>query len=154
MLAWRPDTMAADGSRLLTMMATLGACGLMRSRGCRCATGVRLSDVVRDAQLRGDALDAHQPVKNDTQRKGHYPAFGRSRDPELAVKPLTTLRALTWDLVRFDVPTSQVELVWKAVQARNPGRAASFTFRRRCARSTDSRPGPRCSARFGAIPWR
>jgi hypothetical protein len=32
---------------------------------------------------------------------------------------LTTLRALTWDLVCFAVPTSQVELVWKAVQARH-----------------------------------
>jgi hypothetical protein len=32
---------------------------------------------------------------------------------------LTTLKALTWDLVCFAVPTSQVELVWKAVQARH-----------------------------------
>jgi hypothetical protein len=30
-----------------------------------------------------------------------------------------TLKALTWDLVCFAVPTSQVELVWKAVQARH-----------------------------------
>ena len=42
------------------------------------------------------------------------------------MEPLTTLRALTWDLVRFDVPTSQVELVWKAVQARHPGRQFPF----------------------------
>ena len=32
---------------------------------------------------------------------------------------LETLKALTWDLVCFAVPTSQVELVWKAVQARH-----------------------------------
>jgi hypothetical protein len=75
---WRQDTMAADagGSRLLSMVATLGACGSTRSRGCRCATVVRLSDVVRDAQLRGDALDAHQPAEERhaaAQRKGHYP---------------------------------------------------------------------------------
>jgi hypothetical protein len=29
------------------------------------------------------------------------------------------LKALTWDLVCFAVPTSQVELIWKAVQARH-----------------------------------
>jgi hypothetical protein len=32
---------------------------------------------------------------------------------------LTTLKALTWDLVCFAVPSSQVELAWKAVQARH-----------------------------------
>jgi hypothetical protein len=65
LLAWRPDTMAADGCRLLTMVATLDACGSTRSRGC--TTAARLSDVVRDAQPRRDALDAHQPAKNDNQ---------------------------------------------------------------------------------------
>ena len=32
---------------------------------------------------------------------------------------LATLKALTWDLVCFAVPTSQIEAVWKAVQARH-----------------------------------
>ena len=32
---------------------------------------------------------------------------------------LDTLKALTWDLVSFAVPSSQVEMVWKAVQARH-----------------------------------
>ena len=32
---------------------------------------------------------------------------------------LDTLKALTWDLVCFAVPSSQVEMVWKAVQARH-----------------------------------
>ena len=32
---------------------------------------------------------------------------------------LDTLKALTWDLVCFAVPSSQVELVWKAVRARH-----------------------------------
>ncbi len=55
LLVWRLDSMAADagGSRLLTMVATLGACGSAWVRDCRCATVVRLSDVVRGARLRG-----------------------------------------------------------------------------------------------------
>jgi hypothetical protein len=30
--------------------------------------------------------------KNDAQRKGHYPAFGRSCVPELDLVPVTTLK--------------------------------------------------------------
>ena len=47
--------------------------------------------------------------------------WGVARKALGAVLPmsLTTLKALTWDLVCFAVPTSQVELVWKAVQARH-----------------------------------
>jgi hypothetical protein len=32
---------------------------------------------------------------------------------------LDTLKALTWDLVCFHVPSSQIEMVWKAVQSRH-----------------------------------
>jgi hypothetical protein len=32
---------------------------------------------------------------------------------------LDTLKAMTWDLVCFAVPSSQIELVWKSVQARH-----------------------------------
>ena len=32
---------------------------------------------------------------------------------------LETLKALTWDMVCFAVPSSQVELVWRAIQARH-----------------------------------
>jgi hypothetical protein len=56
LLVRRLDPMAADagGSRLLTTVAaTLGACGSAWARGCRCATVVRISDVVRGARLRG-----------------------------------------------------------------------------------------------------
>jgi hypothetical protein len=47
--------------------------------------------------------------------------WGVARKALGAVLPmsLTTLKALTWDLVCLAVPTSQVELVWKAVQARH-----------------------------------
>jgi hypothetical protein len=96
LLVWRLDTMAADagGSRLLTMVATLGACGSTRSRrrGCRCPTVVRLFDVVQGARLRGDSLDAHQPAEERRVAQGPLPAFGRSRIPELDVVPLTTLK--------------------------------------------------------------
>jgi hypothetical protein len=43
------------------------------------------SDVVRGARLRGDVLGAHQPALERHAVQGHYPAFGRSRDPELDV---------------------------------------------------------------------
>jgi hypothetical protein len=33
--------------------------------------------------------------------------------------PLDTLKALTWDLVCFAVPSSQIELVWTSVQSRH-----------------------------------
>ncbi len=43
--------------------------------------------------------------------------WGVARKALGAVLPmsLTTLKALTWDLVCFAVPTSQVKLIWKAV---------------------------------------
>jgi hypothetical protein len=42
LLVWLFDSMAADagGSLLLTMVATLGACGSAWACGCRCATVV------------------------------------------------------------------------------------------------------------------
>jgi hypothetical protein len=75
--------------------------------------------------------------KNNTQHKGHYPAFGCSRDPELDVVPLMALKVLAWDLVCFAVQTSRVELVLKAVKALHQGR--QFHPRRQCASSVCSR---------------
>jgi hypothetical protein len=65
--------------------------------------------------------------------------------------PLT----LTWDLVCFAVPTSPVELVWKAVRARHPGR--QFHLPPPMCEVNQFSPWSRKlsgSARFGAIPWR
>jgi hypothetical protein len=53
-------------------------------------------------------------------------------------------RPVRHQLVCFAVPTSRVELVGKAVRARHL--ADSFISRRRCARSTNSCPGPGSSA--------
>ena len=86
LLAWRPATLAAHRARLLTAVATLGC--------------LRVNEVARlqVCDLWFDYLMAYgvpgfegtcsvhiNRRKNDTQRKGHYPAFGRSRDPELDV---------------------------------------------------------------------
>lgn len=46
-------------------------------------------------------------------------AVARRAVPDILPMSLVTLKALTWDLVCFAVPTSQIELVWKAVQARH-----------------------------------
>ena len=86
LLAWRPSTLSAHRARLLTAVATM-AC-------------LRVSEVARlqVCDLWFDHLTSYgvpgfegtcsvhiDRRKNDTQRKGHYPAFGRSRDPELDV---------------------------------------------------------------------
>jgi hypothetical protein len=43
---------------------------------------------------------------------------------------LDTLTAPTWDMVCFAVPSSQIELVWRAIQARHRQfQASSFASR-------------------------
>ena len=80
-------------------------------------------------------MDAHQAAEDGLAAQGPLAAFSRSRVPELDVVPLTTLKVLTWDLVCFAVPTFRVELVWKAVRARHPGRQFHL-------------PPPMCAAEF------
>jgi len=46
-------------------------------------------------------------------------AVARQAVHDILPMPLDTLKALTWDMVRFAVPSSQIELVWKSVQARH-----------------------------------
>ncbi len=50
----------------------------LMSFGAPGSEGTRLMDISRR--------------KNDAQRKGHYPAFGRSCVPELDLVPVTTLK--------------------------------------------------------------
>ena len=93
LLAWRPSTLAAHRARLLTALATL-AC-------------MRVNEVARlqVCDLWFDYLTSYgvpgfegtcsvhiDRRKNDTQRKGHFPALGRSRDPTLDI--VTQLK--TW----------------------------------------------------------
>jgi hypothetical protein len=46
-------------------------------------------------------------------------AVARQAVHDILPMPLDTLKALTWDMVCFAVPSSQIELVWKSVQARH-----------------------------------
>jgi hypothetical protein len=93
LLAWRPSTLAAHRARLLTALATL-AC-------------MRVNEVARlqVCDLWFDYLTSYgvpgfegtcsvhiDRRKNDTQRKGHFPALGRSQDPTLDI--VTQLK--TW----------------------------------------------------------
>jgi hypothetical protein len=86
LLAWRLGSLAAHRARLLTVVATL-AC-------------LRVNEVARlqVCDLWFDHLTSYRVPcfegtcsvhinrrMNNTQRKGHYPALGRSQDPELDV---------------------------------------------------------------------
>ena len=46
-------------------------------------------------------------------------AVARNVVPDILPMSLETLKALTWDLVCFAVPSSQIEVVWKSVQSRH-----------------------------------
>ncbi len=46
-------------------------------------------------------------------------AVARQAVHDILRMPLDTLKALTWDMVCFAVPSAQIELVWKSVQARH-----------------------------------
>jgi hypothetical protein len=46
-------------------------------------------------------------------------AVARKTVHDILPMSLDTLKALTWDLLCFAVPSSQIKLVWKSVQARH-----------------------------------
>jgi hypothetical protein len=79
----RPDTLAAHRARLLTVVATL-AC-LRVNEVARLQVCDLWFDYLMSYGLSGFESVHINRRKNNTQRKGHYPAFGRSRDPELDV---------------------------------------------------------------------
>jgi len=86
LLAWRPDTLAAHRARLLTTVATL-ACLRVNEVAL-----LQVCDLWFD-HLTGYGIPGFESTcslhitrrKNDTERKGHWPALGRSRDPELDI---------------------------------------------------------------------
>ena len=86
LLAWRPATMAAHRARLLTAVATL-ACLRVNEVAL-----LQVCDLWFD-HLTGYGVPGFEGTcslhiirrKNDTQRKGHWPAFGRSTDPRLDI---------------------------------------------------------------------
>ena len=86
LLAWRPTAMAAHRARLLTVVATL-ACLRVNEVAL-----LQVCDLSID-HLTGYGVPGFEGTcslhiirrKNDTQRKGHWPAFGRSHDPRLDI---------------------------------------------------------------------
>ena len=73
-----------------------------------------------------------------------------ARNVVLDILPMSleTLKALTWDLVCFAVPSSQIEVVWKSVQSRHRqfqlsqpmSKATQFTSSARMLGSIPGRP--------------
>ena len=93
LLAWRPSTLAAHRARLLTVVATL-AC-LRVSEVAQLQVCDLWFDYLSEYGVSGFEGTCSVHIgrrKNDAVRKGHYPALGRSQDPELDV--VTQLR--TW----------------------------------------------------------
>jgi hypothetical protein len=91
LLAWRQDTLVAHHARLLTVVTTLAClrvnevarlqvCDLCFDRGAR---GRVMSYGV--SGFEGTCSVHINRRKNDTQRKGHYPALSRSLDQGLDV---------------------------------------------------------------------
>ena len=104
LLAWRPATLAAHRARLLTVVATL-ACLRVNEVAL-----LQVCDLWFD-HLTGYGVPGFDGTcslhitrrKNDTQRKGHWPALGRSRDPHLdVVRQLRVWLRLTGLAVRSD----------------------------------------------------
>jgi hypothetical protein len=79
LLAWRPDSLAAHRARLLTVVANL-AClrvnEVARLQVCNLWFDYLMS--YRVPGFEGTCSVHINRLKNDTQRKGHYPALGRS----------------------------------------------------------------------------
>jgi hypothetical protein len=86
LLAWRPTALAAHRARLLTAVATL-AC-LRVNEVARLQVCDLWFDYLASYGIPGfeGTCSVHTDRrKNDTVRKGHYPALGRSKDPALDI---------------------------------------------------------------------
>ncbi len=86
LLAWRPFALVAHLARLLTVVATL-ACMRVNE-----VARLQVCDLWFDylasygvSGFEGTCSVHIDRRKNDTVRKGHYPAFGHSRDPALDI---------------------------------------------------------------------
>ena len=104
LLAWRPESLAAHRARLLTVVATL-ACLRVNEVAL-----LQVCDLWFD-HLTGYGVPGFDGTcslhitrrKNDPERKGHWPALGRSRDPELdIVQQLRVWLRITALAVRAD----------------------------------------------------
>jgi hypothetical protein len=88
LLTWRPLTLTAHRARLLTLVATLGCLvvnEVARLQVCDLWFDYLMSYGVPCFE---EKCSVHiNRRKNDTQRKGHYPAFGRSQDCAKRARP-------------------------------------------------------------------
>ena len=84
LLAWRPATLADNRDRLATCLATICCLRVAELRG------LRVCHLLFDFHL-SYGIPGYEGTmalhivkrKNDAQRRGHYPAVGRSANPEL-----------------------------------------------------------------------
>jgi hypothetical protein len=93
LLAWRPRNLSSHRARLMTALATI-AC-LRVNEVARLQVCDLWFDYLTSYGVPGfeGTCSVHiDRRKNDTQRKGHYPALGRAKDPTLDI--VTQLR--TW----------------------------------------------------------
>jgi hypothetical protein len=111
LLAWRPTTLAAHRSRLLTVVATLGCMRVNLNEVARLQVCDLWVDYLMSCGVSGfeGTCSVHiNRRKNDTQRKGHYPAFGRS-----------------W--ARDSDPGPELDVVTVAIGCRSPARGSRCT---------------------------
>ena len=105
------------------------------------------------------APSCHQPrTRADYWRAWHLVvtcrAVARRAVHDTLPMSLETLKALTWDLVCFAVPSSQIELVCKAVQARHRQFQTRMLQPLCKANQYSSNRGSEGSVRFGAARQR
>ncbi len=86
MQAFRPTSLAAHRVRLLTVVATL-ACMRVNEVARLQVYGLWFDHLASYGVpgVEGTCLVHIDRRKNDTVRKGHYPALGRSKDPALDI---------------------------------------------------------------------
>jgi hypothetical protein len=91
LLAWRPTSLAAHRERLLTVVTVVATLACMRvNKVARLQVCNLWFDYLASYGVlcfEGTCLVHIDRRKNDTVHKGHNPALGRSKDPELDIVP-------------------------------------------------------------------
>ena len=86
LLRWHPESMALNRDRLLTALATITCLRVSEvARLQVCDLWFHYFESMGLLGFEGTAAIHIVNRKNDTQRKGHHPAVGKSRDPSLDI---------------------------------------------------------------------
>jgi hypothetical protein len=86
LLRWRPESMALNRDRLLTALATVTCLRVSEvARLQVCDLWFHYFESMALPGMEGTAAIHIVNRKNDTQRKGHHPAVGQSKDPSLDI---------------------------------------------------------------------